>query len=294
MNDLDDKLIITQIRIRQWYEHWDGMVYISFSGGKDSTVLLDIVRKIYPEVPAVFVDTGLEYPEIRDFVKTIDNVTWVRPKMTYKQVIDKYGYPVASKDVAQKIHEIRTTKSDKLKNKRMNGDNKGNGKLPVKWRSLIKAPFKVSHKCCDILKKNPAKSYEKETNRKPYIGTMTQESRQRKQAYNKNGCNAYDGPRPKSSPISLWNDMDIWNYIKSNNIEYASIYKKGADRTGCMFCAFGVHMEKGENRFQRMAKTHPRQYNTCMNKLGMKSVLDYIGIDVKPYPEQLSIDFDLK
>jgi len=73
---LDLKIGLTKNRIRSWYEHWHGNVYVSFSGGKDSTVLLDLVRQDYPDVPAVFCDTGLEYPEIRDFVKTFDNVVW--------------------------------------------------------------------------------------------------------------------------------------------------------------------------------------------------------------------------
>ena len=62
---LEAKIRMTEIRIRDWYDYWDGNVYVSFSGGKDSTVLLHIVRSMYPEVPAVFSDTGLEFPEIR-------------------------------------------------------------------------------------------------------------------------------------------------------------------------------------------------------------------------------------
>jgi len=76
---LERKIQVTQTRIIDWYQTWDGAVYVSFSGGKDSTVLLDLVRRIYPDVPAVFCDTGLEYPEIRDFVKTKDNVEWIKP-----------------------------------------------------------------------------------------------------------------------------------------------------------------------------------------------------------------------
>ena len=83
---LEAKILKTQQRIREWYEHWDGNVYVSFSGGKDSTVLLHIVRGMYPDVPAVFSDTGLEFPEIRAFVKTIPNVTWLRPAMSFRQV----------------------------------------------------------------------------------------------------------------------------------------------------------------------------------------------------------------
>ena len=83
---LEVKILKSQQRIREWVEHFgiDG-VYISFSGGKDSTVLLDLVRSVYSEVPAVFSDTGLEFPEIRDFVRSIDNVTWVKPKLTFSE-----------------------------------------------------------------------------------------------------------------------------------------------------------------------------------------------------------------
>lgn len=78
---LERKIQVAQTRIIEWYQHWDGQVYVSFSGGKDSTVLLDLVRRIYPEVEAIFCDTGLEYPEIRQFVKEFENVTILRPKM---------------------------------------------------------------------------------------------------------------------------------------------------------------------------------------------------------------------
>lgn len=84
---LERKIQVTQTRIIEWYQHWKGQVYVSFSGGKDSTVLLDLVRRIYPETEAVFFDTGLEFPEIRKFVKSIENVTWIRPKLTFPDVI---------------------------------------------------------------------------------------------------------------------------------------------------------------------------------------------------------------
>lgn len=105
---LNIKVRMTQNRIRGWVDEYgeDG-VYVSFSGGKDSTVLLDIVRKMYPGIVAVFVDTGLEYPEIRDFVKTFDNVEWLKPKKTFRQVIEEYGYPFISKEVSERVHGAR-------------------------------------------------------------------------------------------------------------------------------------------------------------------------------------------
>ena len=105
---LERKIGITSARIIEWYTHWDGQVYVAFSGGKDSTVLLDIARKLFPDIEAVFVNTGLEYPEIQKFVKTFDNVTMLRPKLRFDEVIKKHGYPMISKEVAKNITESRT------------------------------------------------------------------------------------------------------------------------------------------------------------------------------------------
>ena len=98
---LSAKIKMTEYRIREWVDCYgeDG-IYISFSGGKDSTVLLDMVRKSYPGVPAAYVDTGLEYPEIRTFVKQQENVEILRPKMNFRETIEKYGYPFIGKEVA--------------------------------------------------------------------------------------------------------------------------------------------------------------------------------------------------
>ena len=105
---LSIKILMTKERIREWVKEYglDG-VYVSFSGGKDSTVLLHISREMYPNIKAVFVDTGLEYPEIRDFVRTFDNVEWLRPKMNFKEVIAKYGYPFISKEVSECVDGAR-------------------------------------------------------------------------------------------------------------------------------------------------------------------------------------------
>ena len=106
---LTAKIRMTEQRIKVWYEHWDGDVYVSFSGGKDSTVLVDIITKMgYTDIPLVFVDTGLEYPEIREFVKGYgDRVVWLKPKKVFKQVIEDYGYPFISKEVSQSVKSAR-------------------------------------------------------------------------------------------------------------------------------------------------------------------------------------------
>ena len=103
---LDAKVLMTQQRIREWYNYWNGDVYISFSGGKDSTVLTHLVHDMYPDVPLVFANTGLEYPEIQAFARQM-GAEFVRPKMSFSEVISKYGYPIIGKEIAEAISYAR-------------------------------------------------------------------------------------------------------------------------------------------------------------------------------------------
>lgn len=93
-------------RIREWYDHWEGNVYVSFSGGKDSTVLAHLVHEWYPDVPLVFANTGLEYPEIRQFAEKM-GAEMVYPEMRFDEVISTYGYPIISKENAEAIYVAR-------------------------------------------------------------------------------------------------------------------------------------------------------------------------------------------
>ena len=294
---LEQKIKSTQAKIIEWYLHYEGKVYISFSGGKDSTVLLDLARRAFPDIEGVFVDTGLEFPEIRQFVKTKENVTWLKPEMRFDEVIEKYGYPVISKEQSQYIREYRNSKSEKLKDLRLNGRN-GSFKISDKWRCLIEAPFKTSEQCCQKIKKKPFYQFNKQSGKTPITATMTVESRLRQKDWFKSGCNAFNNKKPISKPMSFWTEQDVLQYIKRFNIPYCSIYGDiieengnlkaiGEQRTGCMFCMFGCHLEKEPNKFQRMAITHPKQYDYCIrpieeNGLGLGKVLDYIGVDYKP------------
>jgi 3'-phosphoadenosine 5'-phosphosulfate sulfotransferase (PAPS reductase)/FAD synthetase len=275
---IEEKIKMSQERIREWYEAWDGQVYISFSGGKDSTVLLDLVRGLYPEVQAVFLNTGLEYPEILSFVKKFNNVVHIHSKMKFKDVIEKYGYPVVSKEVSKCVFEIRNTKSDYLRSKRLYGDRKGNGKLPKKWQFLTNCNFKISDRCCAQLKKNPIHKYESKSKRVPFIGISFSDSFVRKRFYRQYGCNAFNKTNPSSTPIAFWTEKDIWEYIKRFNLPYSKIYDMGYHNTGCMFCMFGVHLQKQPNKFQLMKQTHPKHWEYCINKLGCGKIMDYINV----------------
>jgi len=163
--DLSRKIQVTQTRIIEWYEKNQGKVYVSFSGGKDSTVLLDLVRRIYPDVPAVFVDTGLEYPEIREFVKTKENVIWLKTEMNFRKVIETYGYPLISKEVSRDIYIARNKPNGKTAQK-FEEDNPhdikyGNRYSVIKWKPLKDSNIPISHMCCDVMKKKPAKKIRK-------------------------------------------------------------------------------------------------------------------------------------
>lgn len=105
------KIGMTMTRIIEWYDHFGGDVCVSFSGGKDSTVLAHLVHDFYPDVPLVFANTGLEYPEIQSFARKM-GAEFVRPKMRFDEVISTYGYPIISKENAEAIYYARRIRKE--------------------------------------------------------------------------------------------------------------------------------------------------------------------------------------
>lgn len=259
---LERKIRVTQTRIIEWYLHYDGKVAVAFSGGADSTVLLDLTRRIYPEVEAAFVNTTLEFPEIVKFVKGFDNVRILRPKTNYSEVIQKYGYPIISKEISNYIHRIRIhddcmeAYNNKIHqksaewirenisdipfsflkcmfgfSKKMLEEFRDTGIfpkskfcIPRQWHYLIEAPFEISDRCCYHLKKAPSKKYSIESGNKMIVGTMAEESLLRKQIWLQQGCNAFNATEPKSTPLSFWTEQDILQYLKLTGIPYCSLY----------------------------------------------------------------------
>jgi 3'-phosphoadenosine 5'-phosphosulfate sulfotransferase (PAPS reductase)/FAD synthetase len=260
------KILLTEPRLREWVVYWgeDG-VYISFSGGKDSTVLADIYARLCQrygwQMYLVFVNTGLEYPEIQKFVKyyaewlqkqyDIDvHLEILRPKMRFDEVIKKYGYPIIGKNQANAVDLARKniekgnysyrlatlgiTVSEaiqrglKLPSEEMLAryeksvlDSKF---YKPKYKRLLNVDFRVSAYCCDVMKKNPAFEYQRKTGRKPILATMASESMIRENAWLKNGCNAFESKSPRSAPMSFWTEQDVLRYIQKYNIPIASVY----------------------------------------------------------------------
>jgi len=317
---LTAKVSMAEQRIMEWYKHFDGKVVISFSGGKDSTVLTHIVHSLYPDVPLVFANTGLEYPEIQAFAKKM-GAEFVRPKMTFSEVISKYGYPIISKENAGTIYYARkirkSTDSEQVEydsGKQYKSEDgtwektswkdwrrqsllgvghfsEGQSTLynKKKWLPLAQeTQFLIGNQCCDVMKKWPLDNHIKKTNSYPIVGTLAEESKMREQAWCRHGCNVFEGKHKMSSPMSFWKEQDVLKYIVLKGIDIASVYGNivatdvsgmqyspmpgvdcqlkctGCSRTGCIFCMFGIHLEKGETRFQALARTHPKQYEYCM------------------------------
>lgn len=286
---LKAKVTLTKRRLQEWYDAWEGNIVINFSGGKDSTVLLNIAREVYPNIKAVFVDTGLEFPELKQHVKSFENVDIIRPELSFKQVIDKYGWVYPSKDVADAIYYAR--KGSKWAINKLEGKNKDGTESMFKarykkWKFLLDAPCIISSKCCKIMKEKPLDTYTK--NRlKNVVATMADESDRRTQAWLKTGCNAFSAKRPISKPMSFWVEQDVLQYIVDNNIKIPSVYgdiikengrykTTGETRTGCIFCPVSCHLDK-PTKIQRLKETHPKLYDYCLNQLNMKELLDYVG-----------------
>lgn len=171
----------------------------------------------------------------------------------------------------------------------------------VKYKFMLDAKFEISNRCCNAMKKYPSHKYHKDTGRNPIIATMASESRLRTQKWLANGCNGFNLKIPTSTPMSFWTEQDVLLYIKLNNLPICSVYGEvvedrsdtdmvegqmtisdikgfedcgifdaprlplkttGCNRTGCVLCGFGCHLEKeGEERFLRLKETHPKFHN---------------------------------
>lgn len=307
-------------RVYEWWNYWHGQIYISFSGGVDSTVLAYVVceayRKysLYGKIPLVFSDTGMEFPEIREFVgEYTDWLSWMFPELdielvriypgkSFKWVCENKGFPIISKETAMKIRKLRKGKlCERYRNYLLNGDERGKfGMLSKKWQYLADSTQikeDISEECCDVLKKEPFRRYVKETGRAPFIGITQDESFKRENQYNHTGCNVYDGSTIKSQPLGFWPKQEIMRFIADRKIPICKVYGEliqdhgnyeftGEQRTGCVLCGFGCHLESSPNRIQRLGASeivsHRKLYNWGMklqnNGVTYEEALHHCGI----------------
>lgn len=330
----------------------DFNVSVSFSGGADSTVLMDLVCEVWSMTKedhnkpllVIYADTSNEFITMKKHVKfmkeyfeqkynIIIDLHIAKGEMSYDKVVKEIGYPVGSKKISRMVRDVReffkknNIKWDDIKDKIDNGIESADylrnlnfsdqvilrltgitsknhisktWSIPKKWRKLIIAPFDVSEKCCDYLKKEPLKLVQKQFNASPIFGTLAEDSKQRETAYLTTGCNLYrQNGKNQSTPMAYWlRRQDVLRHIYETNLPIAPAYGEliqsedglfeftGEHNTGCKLCLFGCHMEKEPNRIQRLKDLEPATYNYAIRPieekgLNYKMVMDYINIPWK-------------
>lgn len=245
-------------------------IYLSYSGGKDSTVLSHIIRQKYPDILHIFSNTTNEYPETLMHIKWEQqendmNLIITRPidkygkAFNFKRVVNEYGFPMFTKRISNAIRTYRRAKTPQT---RQNSEEYilRMFKKYDKYKCL-----NISDKCCDKLKKEPIKRLANKLKLEcTIIGTLSEESRQRESDWLNNGCNIfYIKKDNQCRPLSFWTEADIYEYIDKYDVTISSLYAMGYERNGCMFCGFGVEYESkhGKNRYEKLAITHPKMYN---------------------------------
>lgn len=312
---LEDKVLDAMHRIEDIYYKTDGKVYVSFSGGKDSTVVLALIKmceEIYtlPEnsIKAVFCDTGIELGATRDFVKWCkdnwySNIEIIRPKVTFKWILDNIGKPMKSKLKSYYISNYQRTNSNSSWGYMINGESPSKKKysktkIADKDLHILHNDFdiKVSNKCCDYLKKKPFADYQKENNMKGYItGVRSGEGGARELATIKRLqtggriCTAIKGKYIIKMPIIDWTNEDVENFIQKYNVPLSKAYTEyGLIRTGCMGCPFAREIA---HNLKVLWDYEPNRYKASM--FFLKDV--YIAQNVKlPFDPDYEKERELK
>lgn len=243
--------------------------YISFSGGKDSTVLSALIDMALPcnTIPRVYANTGIELNMVRDFVlekaKKDERFVIIKPSTPIKPMLEREGYPFKSKHHSEmlKIYQRNPYAQSPIKYK--NGEyNFNSNKCPKCLRYQFEPTFnlKVSDECCDKLKKEPLLKWQKENN-KPFgiVGIMPAERGQRESAL----CLAFENGKLKNFqplvPVTKkWEDWLIEEY----NIKICDIYKEpySFERTGCKGCPFNINLQ---STLDTLEKYFPSERKQC-------------------------------
>lgn len=298
-------------------------------GGLDSITLLCLIRSMNIDIPAVSVSV-LEDKSIIRVHKQL-GVTMLKPLKAKHEILQEEGFPVISKKIATKIMALQepTEGNATIRHAIITGECGEKGhfatnsamQLPKRWLELFGGyenenegtnykvpPFKVSSKCCEIMKERPCDIWAKENNSKPFLGLMASEGGRRQEALEEHGCNYFGKTTIRSAPFAPFLRNDLLQLALDLDVPVPEIYGRierdpngnlrttGAQRTGCEMCGFGVHMEKRPHRFDKLYDRNPKAWDYWMNKCctdkdgnkyGWGLVLDYIGIEWRQQGRQM-------
>ena len=317
---LDDRIRDACHRIEELYYETHGKCYVSFSGGKDSTVLLALIKmceEIYTipvgGIPAVFSNTGIELGVTVDFVRWVkenwySNVLIVRPEHSFDWVLKNKGKPLKSKLRSEFLKRYRTNRTENVMRNlvegiTVSGRNARRTKLADKDMHMLHDDFPImpSKDCCSVMKKKPFAKYAKENGIKGYMaGVRMAEggARELNAVGNKfrgktKICTSISGGYIKKAPIIDWTDEDVEGFIKKYNVPLSKAYTVyGMDRTGCMGCPYNMHIDKS---LEYLYYHEPNRYKASM--FWLKDV--YIAQNVvlpfdKEYEEEREREWRLK
>ncbi len=256
---------ITKIRsINELYD-LENNAYVSFSGGKDSLVaslLLDIAIP-NNNIPRVFINTGIEYAEIRQFVvleaSNDKRVTVLHSKVNIKKMLETDGYPFKSKQHSHNVAIYQHIGMSRTNIMYLGKAEKNNFLCPKKLEYQFKPDFKIkiSDKCCYRLKKEIAAKYEKESGRKICItGMRTAEGGYRNYQTN---CAIFENEKLKKfHPLKPCNDDFIEWFLQEKKYPTCNLYKPPFNfkRTGCLGCPFNVELRQ---ELETLLKFSPKQ-----------------------------------
>lgn len=318
-------------RVREFIQGCDQLgfnTHVSV-GGLDSITLLCLIRSMNIDIPAISVST-LEDKSIIRVHKEL-GVTMLKPLKAKHEILQEEGFPVISKKIATKIMALQdpTENNATIRHAIITGECGEKGhfatnsamQLPKRWLELFGGyenenegtdyqvpPFKVSSKCCEIMKEKPCDIWAKENNSKPFLGLMASEGGRRQEALEEHGCNYFGKTTIRSAPFAPFLRNDLLQLALDLNVPVPEIYGKivqdpngnlrttGAQRTGCEMCGFGIHMEKRPHRFDKLYDRNPKAWDYWMNrcctdengnKYGWGLVLDYIGVEWRQQGRQI-------
>lgn len=229
----------------------------------------------------------------RGWTLTAENCFFAGHPMNFLYCLEQYGMPLLGKS-ASKLDAHRINIECFLKYSKTASESE---KLKDYYDILRECKF--SQHCCKLLKKMPSEKLQAELNLDVIIkGLMAEESHTRMinvstrgHIFKSHRDHITDGPFYHVSPIALWTERDIWNYINFYKLEYSPLYditfedKDGKthhiERNGCMFC--GTDLLYRDNHLSVLRKTHPKAYEICMEKFGYRKALHIL---FKKYKKQ--------